>query len=84
MLRIPRFLNNRLADDVEVFSFTYRTRSTLQKHMYFCLWRSFLLEAEYNPGQKSFASSSLKPATFRPVAYCLNYYATARNILIFN
>jgi hypothetical protein len=45
MLRILHYLDIRLTDVSKVVSPTHRQRSAPQKH-YFCLWYSFLLEAE--------------------------------------
>jgi hypothetical protein len=85
MLRIPHCLDNRLTDGGNVVSPTIRPHFTLQKHLFFCFWNSFLLEVGQTPGpseagrifkSKKFSSSGLEPAAFRLVAYCFNHYAT--------
>jgi hypothetical protein len=43
--RIPHCLDSRLTDGGKVLSLTNQPRSTSQKHLHFCLWYSYLLEA---------------------------------------
>jgi hypothetical protein len=46
ILRIPHCLDNKLTDDSEDIRPVRWPFSTPQKHFYFCLWYSFVLEAE--------------------------------------
>jgi hypothetical protein len=46
MLRTPHCLDNRLTDGGEDVGLTRQERCIPQKHLYLCLWYSFLSEAE--------------------------------------
>jgi hypothetical protein len=46
MLKITYCLDNLLTDGSEVVSFKRRPRSTGEKHVYFCIWYPFLLQAD--------------------------------------
>jgi hypothetical protein len=50
MLRIPHCLENRLTDGGEFVRPKCRWCLTPQNRFFFCLWCSFLLEAEQTPG----------------------------------
>jgi hypothetical protein len=45
ILRIPHCLDHQLTDGGEVVSFTCQLHSIPQKHLFFCFWYSFPLEA---------------------------------------
>jgi hypothetical protein len=53
-------LDYRLTDG-KIVSPTHRPRSTPQEALFFCVWHSFLSEAEYTPGSSAAGRKKRKP-----------------------
>jgi hypothetical protein len=92
MLRIPKYLGNRLTDGEKVLCPTHGPHCTPQKHRFSASSTHFCSRLSKPAGpsaaprirwieKKSFTSWGLEPATFRLVAWCPNHQCRWNRIL---